>query len=93
MDKKRIDGIRSRCESATPGPWKVDEIIESFEGTCISRGIRSADCGLNRGQEFELFLPHDAHFIAHARTDIPDLLAYIDELEGRLAVHRRAYES
>lgn len=77
-----LDAIRQRVEAATPGPW----------GRGSSRTICQADSSgkpLERtgqrpaGDSFPLIgqCMHydDLDFLIHARTDIPQLLAAIDE--------------
>lgn len=72
-DDERIETIRKRAEAATPGPWDA--------------GLRSV-CGEAFGEEglWEWFgaspREHDADFIAHAREDIPWLLAEVERLRG-----------
>lgn len=47
---------------------------------------------LNKGDDVELFDSNDADFIAHARADIPALVARVEELEadlGELATQNR----
>lgn len=72
MNQMRIDEIRARCEAATPGPWRIlsagdDRIIVSRDNTL------AITC--TRNQE------RNADIIAHARQDIPDLLAALEEAE------------
>lgn len=83
-----IDAIRARAEAATPGPWEWN--TERFKGGWS--GITGKDNAeilfpnhCNDGDDgyawFEDF-PNDADaaFIAHAREDIPALLAEVDRL-------------
>jgi hypothetical protein len=79
MDKQRLDAIRARCEAATPGEWVV-----IHKGNALSVIAKSG--------AFTLNICHyshkdgaDAEFIAHARTDVPDLLAEIERLTAELA--------
>lgn len=104
MTDDRIAEIRARAEKATAGPWAVEETHgrdcvwldvvnvatedEIFNGetqpqehiVCVDYGER-----LKSGKEHEIA---NLEFVAHARTDIPDLLARIAELEGELATIR-----
>lgn len=66
-----IAAIKQRAEKATPAPWWTGPHyvcdVESYHGGTIrSRALYSQQAAA------------DAEFIAHARTDIPALLAYID---------------
>ena len=78
----RLDEIRARAEAATPGPWK--------QGDINSRGVIS---------RFDVYSEHagyvdvasvwnseDRDFMAHAREDIPYLLAEVERLRSLLAV-------
>jgi hypothetical protein len=83
----RTDKIRERAEKATPGPWRHEDDHEGstmgFVGAqhpeypTITTRIFDV-CG-DSGQAYE-----DAQFIAHARTDIPYLLAEVSSLESQL---------
>lgn len=62
--------IRELDAAAANGPWKVDHV----------GNIRTQRGGV---------MPHtfrDADFIAFARTALPTLLAYCEELEGKVKV-------
>jgi len=78
---KRIEEIGERAAAAEPGPWRI---YEEWDETnceppfCIARGMQNADGkGLNKGDEVECFDHVDAEFIAHAREDVPFLLAQL----------------
>jgi hypothetical protein len=74
MSADELEAIRARAEAATPGPWRTGENVRSavFVGDPASpRHI--ATCG-----PASVGTPADAAFIAHARTDIPLLLAHLD---------------
>lgn len=72
-----IAQMRARCDVATPGPWLAR--IELREGFSGSDFIETYD------QDIELLgaTEADFDFIAHARQDIPALLAEIDRLRSR----------
>ena len=65
LSEKEIEAIRKRAEMATEGPWQKDGAIDihSPDGTEVA-----AAWGGYADQEF----------IAHARQDIPKLLAEIE---------------
>ena len=75
--KPDLDAIRARCDAATPGPWTYDEAGYVDVGLPRSRSIAI-------GIEIDATAKSDGDFIAHARTDIPALLAHIEELESRV---------
>jgi hypothetical protein len=69
-----LPAIRQRCARATAGPWK--SFIEGRDHTSGSSFIMTG------GEDIELLgaTEEDQDFIAHARQDIPLLLAEIDRL-------------
>ena len=71
MTKDRLKEIEARADAATDGPWmSVDSYIgvEEAEDQAVGETGRDAD----------------ATFIAHARTDIPDLIAEVKRLQGEI---------
>lgn len=76
LDDEELLAIRERCEKATGGPWKA--FIEGRDHLCGSNFIRTA------GEDIEpVGATHDdIDFIAHARQDIPLLLAEIERLKS-----------
>ncbi len=91
MNKQELDAIRERCEKATPGPWKWDRLnfILSEEGMMVAevRGWGHLT-SIKKLPENEAFRQQENNglLIAHARTDIPLLLAEIDRLTADRAV-------
>ena len=75
-----LEAIRERAEAAQPGPWK-DIWPCNCEEISISRD------GARIHEELHMTAP-DGTFIAHARQDIPDLLAEV----VRLSAEREEYE-
>ena len=75
----RIEEIKARAEAATPGPWLVHP-HESAEGQLVvdEHYDNVAEC----------YVPEDATFIAHAREDIPYLLAEVERLRAALEGER-----
>lgn len=74
----RINDIRERCEAATPGPWTV-------ENTKLSRAVIGGTVELlNWAGDKPFYSKDDFAFIAHAREDIPFLLAELDRLTEAL---------
>lgn len=100
MTRPDLDAIRARCDAAS-GPtwtWEINDATTPVRSD-VSR-IVSMDAMRDRQQsgiKTSARLPYlatvynraDTEFIAHARTDIPALLAYVADLEERC----RAYES
>lgn len=73
MTKKQLAEIRARANGATPGPW--DHNLGTITRATMLKG---KDHKVSVGGI--LYIP-DSIFIAHARTDVPALLDYIEELE------------
>jgi hypothetical protein len=93
---ERIAEIKARCEAATEGPWVVEDwgdetypspSIVAPPSTCIPpRGYPCEDLG-NRiiYDEDGDCSDDDINFIAHARADVPDLLAALEASERKVA--------
>lgn len=94
-----LQAIRARAEAATPGPW-VDDGWDCFhDGAEWERSVMVgeyivANCPSERFGRVE-DIPDDTPaifnttFIAHAREDIPKLLAEITRLKAALAEAER----
>lgn len=67
MDAKQLAEIKAREQAATPGPWKVgiSALITDANGHALFFGEDAKG---------------NADFIAHARTDIPALVAEVERL-------------
>lgn len=87
------EAIALRANSATPGPWHVDGpefgglwVTAYRDGPSIAGGQPVHPS--HAEQRFAVIAglgEADAEFIAHARTDIPELLARVRELSEVLA--------
>lgn len=73
MTPERLQEIRKRCDKAVEGPW--------FTGGPNDGGLTSIEDGRCRGLYTIYAETHEADFIAHARTDVPELLDEIERLE------------
>ena len=93
----RLDEIKARAAAATEGPWEWTQYrvptLEGWKGdpatyrwqTEVLEADHNGECGCRSACQLELtVLPPDAEFIAHARTDVPALLAAV---EAVLALH------
>ena len=80
LNQEELEAIRQRCADAAPGPW-----ISFVEGRDHSSGSSfiMTGSGQNRGNDIELIgaSAADQDFIAHARQDIPRLLAELARLK------------
>lgn len=80
LTPERLAEIKERTEKATPGPWDaytVPGMNRSSDGYSAV-GIAETEVQVTRdaGGWF------DADFIAHARTDVPALVAEVVRLQG-----------
>ena len=80
MDAKYLAEIKAREQAATPGPWSngytsinSDSTYDEVVG--LEEYMHGWEC--DHGLKIEIA---DAEFIAHARTDIPALLAEVERL-------------
>ena len=76
----RLDEIRARCEAATKGPWRCE--IETHGCHWLFDGLGTVLCYL-KWEDAD-----DAEFIAHAREDLPALLAVVEAAAEWLAHER-----
>jgi len=96
-----LNEIEARANAATPGPWTYDEgcgyvevppcgVIEFKPGW--ERSVHFLARVHNNHVEGEDGLGFDGAFIAHARTDVPALIARVRELEAEAAKWKDAFE-
>lgn len=77
-----LDEIQARADTATPGPWvAIGSSVAQEVGQCTCAGDipcygHEQYCGLE-GPVILQADPTDATFAAHARTDVPRLIAEI----------------
>ena len=90
MTKEEMGQIKARVEAATEGPWHWDEerekLVNDFGDSVITIQIGT----------YALEKPHligyggchaDEQFIAHAREDMPKLLAEVERLQRQWREH------
>jgi hypothetical protein len=73
-----LEEIKKRCQEATPGPWK--SYVEGREE------MSGSDFIMTEGEDIYLTgaAVADQDFIAHARQDIPKLVAEVERLRKLL---------
>ncbi len=76
MRRLDLDAIKTRCEAATPGPWTTPA-----PGPYIFEVEAEDDDGPFNVAKW--CSPTDARFIAHARTDVPALVAEVEMWRAR----------
>lgn len=80
---QRVDEIRERAEKATDGPWGYGvqkDIAVNPHGLAFLYGPANGNI-----DKMQAFTSDDAAFIAHARSDIPWLLAEVARLRAALS--------
>ena len=73
-----LEAIKARAQAATPGEWYVERCGDFDDPSFIIAGVvrdRYGDNALNCGSDEAL-----GQFIAHARTDVPALVAEVERL-------------
>ena len=81
-----LDAIEARCAAATPGPWFQDHDSGEDENGAWENPLAEVVDGLG-SHLIDAGELADAAFIAHARTDVPDMAA---ALRAVLELHVRA---
>lgn len=83
MTPERLAEIEARVDAATPGPWRTKTNRDfgpwhndDWDVTAVSDGCRVSGLGSRNWKD----ACQNAAFIAHARTDIPDLIAEVKRL-------------
>ena len=83
-----LAAIRARVDAASPAPWEsFIEGRDHLAGDDFIRigGLDLAWHDMNVLHDTHPAPPHDLDFIAHARQDIPRLLAEVERLRRKLA--------
>jgi hypothetical protein len=82
LSEQQLAEIAARAEAATPGPWCTDawEIYQGAEYVAGAKWIGET-CRANDAEG----ACADSEFIAHARTDVPALLAEVGRLGAQVA--------
>ena len=83
-ERPDLEGIRARVEAATPGPWvfATDKGAPDYVQLYSTAEIDEYQADVLSADDLVFVSEPDATFIAAARTDIPALVSYIEELEG-----------
>jgi hypothetical protein len=81
LSEQQLAEIRAREAAAAAGPWETDTYTEHDGSTSIGVA-NTGDLWIVPLQNLD---PADAEFIAHARADVPALLADNDRLRARAA--------
>ena len=82
MNEQELQEIEERANKATPGPWM--EVAESGEWWIA--GPDASENFVMATNASENILQADIDFIAHARADVPALIAEVRSLRAKRAV-------
>jgi hypothetical protein len=100
LSDERLAEIEQRCAAATPGPWWVDldrpftlggdtVSVEALtpDGRYVEREVCSCLLDTDAWPDGPEWLEDaaNARFLAHSRSDVPDLLAEVRRLRALLA--------
>jgi len=85
MNQIRLDEIRKRAESATPGPWTWNDGEDLVQAEYKYKYGGTILWPIFDGRGFVQAKNDDARFIECSRQDIPDLLDEIERLREELA--------
>ena len=85
ISAEQLQEIKARCEATTPGPWCKDsgealKVRAPHGGHVAILGNLIGQHG-SGGREQPNTVIANADFIAHARTDIPSLIAEVERLQ------------
>ena len=86
MNEKELAEIEARAEAATPGPWEFDQKNigyahhRSHYGLLTNASRDTKDYWLSINVDYGM--EHNADFIAHARQDVPALVAEVRRMSG-----------
>ena len=85
MGSQELDAIRKRVAAATPGPWVSVYMDDEGDWAYHLASVDSQDVTYYIHDASQTYAKRDpnvganAEFIAHARSDVPALLALLDE--------------
>lgn len=91
-----LEEIKQRAEKATPGPWKAKQVHSAgaiAEMDCLDANDDwegaaywlEGPAWIDLEDEGLFFQEQDVKFIAHAREDIPFLIAQVEQLRRIIA--------
>lgn len=79
MNEKELQAISERAEAATPGPWENIRTIGGCNALISSRFAIA-----EMGRKYPGNRHADVEFLAHARADVPALVAEVRKLRAQV---------
>lgn len=94
IDEKRIAEIEARANAANKPPWLTKKTPKDDDGwaTCQVIAMVAPGQGIFHQADGGTFVAANQTFMAHARQDVPDLIAALRELQAeneRLTADKR----
>jgi hypothetical protein len=90
VKRSEIEAIKRRCNAATVGPWGIVELDDKWIVGLMRGGLKERvwveDSSCIERRE-------DADFIAHARADVPELVAEVERLRAILGAVKSEVEN
>ena len=100
MTIEKLEAIEAREQAATPGPWEKSFLSEDYgAGYCMTTFfVKQPDGNLYRigsADTSEKYIEENsnAEFVAHARPDVPALIAEVKRLNAEVERMTREYDS
>jgi len=81
----QLDAIKARAEAATEGPWETVRVYDNVYEVQLPDAPKPTESHFATSDLQNRFLHNDAEFVAHARTDVPVLVAAV---EAVLELHK-----
>ena len=85
-----LEAIKTRLAAATPGEWRRDTSAYAVKGDVVYTNANGDDDSLFTIRCDDapcVERAEDAEFIAHARTDVKELVAEVERLRLKVANH------
>jgi hypothetical protein len=95
MTDQELQAVRGRCAAATPGPWLAEPGASDPDAPHLHGKYTFVLCSgpLSLATVWEHAPGGNGAFIAHARQDVPALLAEVERLRGALRSLEEAFRS
>lgn len=74
----RLDAIKARAAAATGGPWETVRVYDNVYEVQLPDAPKPTESHFATSDLQNRFLHNDAEFVAHARTDVPVLVAAVE---------------
>lgn len=91
MTTNDLDAITARVDAANEGPWAIWHDLDHQGYKTVGdaesyAAVLDGDVAEESNPAAHVYTDEDAEFIAHAREDVPDLVAEVRELRAKVEV-------